>query len=181
MNDLMIDIETLGSGPRSCIATLGAARFDIDTGNVLETFYRRIDIDDAMRYNVEMDAPTVLWWMEQSDEAREELLDEDRVSLADAVHDFEQFYTINDRLWAKSPQFDLVILKHSIRAVGGSVYWHFVNERDVRTLAGLFPDVAGLVAEPDVKHHALQDCYYQAAVVSTIHQHIKKAGLLSPA
>lgn len=70
MRDVMLDLETMGNGPRAAIVAIGAVEFDLDTGAVGERFYTPVDLATSVSLGGEMDASTVLWWMQQSDEAR---------------------------------------------------------------------------------------------------------------
>jgi DNA polymerase III epsilon subunit-like protein len=47
MIDVMLDLETMGNGPRAAIVAIGAVEFDPDTGTVGERFYRAVDLATA--------------------------------------------------------------------------------------------------------------------------------------
>ena len=68
MSNLMLDIETLGTGPNSVILSIGAVEFD-ETG-VISKFYEAIDPESCTDWGLQIDARTVLWWMDQNDAAR---------------------------------------------------------------------------------------------------------------
>jgi DNA polymerase III epsilon subunit-like protein len=67
----MVDIETLGTKPSSTILSIGAVFFDIETGELGERFYMNID----PKQDRSIDPSTVMWWMVQSSEARNSLVD----------------------------------------------------------------------------------------------------------
>jgi hypothetical protein len=63
-------------------------------------------------------------------------------------------------VWANSPTFDLSILHFAYQAKGVECPWNFRQERDVRTLAAICPDVKRV--EPEIKHNAESDARAQA-------------------
>ena len=64
MADLMIDIETVGTGPEACILTIAAQTFDpLGTGYHTQQFYARIDPDSQPDRNIEQG--TIEWWATQ--------------------------------------------------------------------------------------------------------------------
>jgi hypothetical protein len=75
MQDVMIDLETLGTSPRSCFVTAGAIRFCSKTGAVApieEGLYYRIEWDLRRR---SVDPDTLQWWMSQGEAAQKALTD----------------------------------------------------------------------------------------------------------
>jgi hypothetical protein len=73
MNHLMVDLETMGNGPYAPVISIGAVFFDPNTGETGEEFSVNISLESSMRYRARPDASTILWWMEQSEEARKSL------------------------------------------------------------------------------------------------------------
>ncbi|MEN3257234.1 3'-5' exonuclease [Sodalis endosymbiont of Spalangia cameroni] len=71
MNNVMLDIETLGKKAGCPIVSVAAVMFAPATGRVGQTFYERIDYQAALKYG-EPEEGTLLWWQKQSDEARHE-------------------------------------------------------------------------------------------------------------
>jgi len=70
MLDVMLDLETMGTGPNAAIVAIGAVEFDLQTGTVGERFYRVADLESSVECGGVIDASTVMWWLKQSDEAR---------------------------------------------------------------------------------------------------------------
>ena len=77
--DIMLDIETLATGPNSVVITLGAIRFDPFTNDEesiegdsirMDTFYRRIDPESFIWPTAEIDDTTLAWWAKQSKEVQ---------------------------------------------------------------------------------------------------------------
>ncbi|WP_250663324.1 3'-5' exonuclease, partial [Escherichia coli] len=73
MNHLMVDLETMGNGPYAPVISIGAVFFDPNTGETGEEFSVNISLESSMRYRARPDASTILWWLEQSEEARKSL------------------------------------------------------------------------------------------------------------
>jgi len=67
MNNIMLDLETMGNGNNAAIIAIGAVKFDQD---ITDRFYKTIDLDSSVDVGLEIDPSTVLWWMKQGDDAR---------------------------------------------------------------------------------------------------------------
>jgi len=59
MNNLMIDLETMGTGPNSLVIAIGAVFFEPETGELGEEFYINIDWQSGIDAGLEMNADTV--------------------------------------------------------------------------------------------------------------------------
>ena len=71
MNDVMIDIETLGKGHNAAVIAIGAVFFNPLTGETGEQFYQKIDPNDAALYG-QTDGSTMAWWSKQDPAAKAE-------------------------------------------------------------------------------------------------------------
>ena len=60
---VMVDIETLGTGPTSVVLSIGVFSQQF-------TFHEYVDIDSQLTYGAQVNADTILWWMKQREEAR---------------------------------------------------------------------------------------------------------------
>ncbi|EJE0690466.1 3'-5' exoribonuclease, partial [Salmonella enterica subsp. enterica serovar Newport] len=76
MKHLMIDLETMDNKPTAAITAIGAVLFNPETGEMGETFYRRISLTSSVDYDCTMGADTVLWWLRQSIEAKSEIIND---------------------------------------------------------------------------------------------------------
>ena len=165
----MLDLETLGTRPGCVILTLGAVKFDPyslrepDSG-----IYFRVDVDEQTALGREVQEDTLNWWLNQSEDIREEALGEqDRVSLTTLYRDLNKFLVGVDNIWAQGPLFDFAILENLYRQCGWPTPWQYWQIRDSRTLFGVHGD-------PRVKgkaglHNALEDCVSQAVAVQEIY------------
>jgi hypothetical protein len=182
MKDIMVDLETLGTGPRSAIIQIGAVEFDRHTGEIGEPFLVSVAQDfyeDAEHHGFVKDVETVAWWEKQSAAARSALTI-NKVSTPFIAMDkfgewidstgFEASYDRSKGLiWANPPQFDLVILRHAaVKAYGDGdqVWWKYPQETCVRTLKNLVAPVdLGPAADLLIPHRADHDAIRQAMQV----------------
>jgi len=160
MRDLMVDIETLGTKPGSVILSIGAVAFDALTGEIGEEFYASINPASATHAGLTIDAATVQWWMEQSEEARRSAFAGGR-QIGGVLAEFSTYIrrASADRVWAKPPSFDLLLIESAFRACGMETPWDYRSPRDCRTLF----DLTG-TTQPSVgiAHNALDDAKAQA-------------------
>ena len=70
MQNLMIDLETMGTNPQAAIVAIGAVEFSLTSGELGREFYKVVDLASSMEAGGIVDPGTVLWWLRQSDEAR---------------------------------------------------------------------------------------------------------------
>lgn len=172
MRDVMVDIETLGGKPGSVVASIGAVYFGDD--GLGHEFYRVVDVLDSLLAGLRVDDDTLAWWRGQSTEAKAALRAQDaRRSLDEALQDFSRFMDQHSgpewtRVWAKGPDFDLVLLQAAYEAAGQKIPWKYRNARDVRTVLGLV-DISSVVIPHAGKHHALADARFQAQQVIAAH------------
>jgi hypothetical protein len=73
MQDVMLDLETMGNGPNAAIVAVGAIEFDAATNTLGQRFYRGVNLETAVAEGGVIDASTVMWWLRQSDEARKDI------------------------------------------------------------------------------------------------------------
>jgi hypothetical protein len=162
---IMIDLETLGTNPRSPIVSIGAKAFSLTDGELEEEFYQKVDIAcyDKMKDDFVVDYDTIKWWSTQSNFG--ETLRGDLHSLQNALTDFLRWVNVfnNVQVWAQGQDFDFPVLKHAFTVCGMEVPWKFWNQRDTRTVYSLVP--RHKLSKPVVAHNALQDCKNQIKVL----------------
>lgn len=135
--DIMIDLETLDTKDSTAILTIAAQAFNIEAGEVCPVnFYARLNYERQIQEGRTISVDTALWWGQQSEEAREEAFG-GHMSLWEALVNLRKYFEkhcYTDRhVWSKAPVFDLATLKHAYNENEQEVYWHYSNERDVRT------------------------------------------------
>lgn len=72
---LMLDIETMGNESFSSIVSIGALEFDIETGKTGKEFYVNVDLQSCMDLGLIVNASTIMWWLNQNEQARKDLTD----------------------------------------------------------------------------------------------------------
>lgn len=160
---VMIDIEALGTSPRAPLLALGAVAIDA-SGRGLSSFYRAVKPSLSPPY--EPGFGTLVWWTQQSEEARAVFSDPNAVGADIFSILFTRWWgehaDENTKLWAKPPRFDVAILEHTLRHYV-SIPWGHRNVLCFRTLIHL-KDPKGVCQPPfiGVEHNALSDAERQA-------------------
>ncbi|EAO5288861.1 3'-5' exoribonuclease [Salmonella enterica] len=187
MNNVMVDIETTGTAHHSAITSAAASVFNPLTGEICAEKYIKFKWkEDCKICGGKIDADTVEWWMKQSSEARAELITCDRqLSPFDALMRLFDFIRkhcdeIPVYVWAKSPSFDLSLIKDAAERCGipaEMIPWKFRNERDVRTIEGIGAqlNIPLPYGKKDVTHHALADVRGQISNVATVMSFLSEA------
>ena len=182
MPDVMLDLETMGTRPDSPIVAIGAVTFDVDTYTIGQHFYARVDLQSAVDLGARMDPSTVIWWMQQSDDARREITSGNRFHINEALQDFENWlreYTgpvTATKIWGNGATFDNVILKeHYLRSSPNiEPPWKFWNDRCFRTVAARYANI-----EKDERkgthHKAIDDAIFQVEHLFKIRRVLKGA------
>lgn len=158
MNNIMLDLETMGSSSTSAIVTIGACYFG--DKKIGKTFYCKIDLKSAMKYGT-VDAATILWWLKQDENARKEIYEKkDAISLPEALKKFSIFCKPDSIIWGCGSDFDNTILCNAYRNADMKLPWKYYNNRCFRTLKNL--SKIKDFQENNDKHNALSDAIYQA-------------------
>lgn len=158
---LMLDLETMGTKSNSAILSIGAVEFDILTGKTGKEFYRNISLQSCISLGLKVDADTIMWWMQQSDDARNSLTERKVVSIQQALIDFKEFCSKEYQIWGNPARFDCGILLNAYNKAGMPIPWDFRKERCVRTLVSFNPEIKNNLEFTGIAHNALADCYHQ--------------------
>lgn len=157
--DIMIDIETCGTGVDACILTIAAQCFDpLDRATLYNDrfYYARVDPDSQPDRNISQG--TIDWWATQPKQAQEEAFgSEGRIALKQALEELHRLTWHCKRTWANGPTFDMNILEHAYKSYNMVLPWQYYNVRDARTVYSLCPNLNKYPAS----HHALEDCRRQ--------------------
>lgn len=164
MQDVMVDLETMGNGPQAAIIAIGAVEFDTSTGEIGERFYTVVDLASAVEAGGVMDASTVLWWMQQGDAARAAFA-RGGEHIAVALQKFaawmeNRWKKADVRVWGNGAAFDNVILGSAYRRNGTPQPWEFWNDRCYRTMKAQNPTVK--MQRNGTHHNAVDDAEAQA-------------------
>ncbi|EGT0677863.1 MULTISPECIES: exonuclease [Citrobacter] len=182
---LMVDLETMGSGPDAPIVSIGAVFFAPSTGTTGAEFYQVVSLDSSMSFGMKPDASTIQWWLKQSSEARSAILVDGAMGLREVLELLADFIVENAangshtvQLWGNGCSFDNVILRRAYALTETPFAVPFWNDRDVRTMVELGKSV-GINPRFDIPfegdmHNALSDARHQVKYVSAIWQHLTK-------
>ncbi len=175
--DIMIDLETLDTKNSTAIASIAAQAFNIETGEVCpDIFYATLNYERQIQEGRTISVDTMLWWGNQSEEAKEEAFG-GKMPLWEALIELRRYFAkycyADRRVWAKSPVFDLAVLKHAYDELEQEAYWHYSNERDVRTYLW---SAIHLIDPTDDKttHISRQDVADQISQVCHVYQLINR-------
>ena len=175
---VMIDIETLGKTPESVVLSVGAAVMDMETFAIVDKKYWVMDLKEQKNRR-SIDAETVMWWMQQSDDARAAfrnlIPNTNAITFKDELQAlFNQYNT--KTVWANGTNFDIPILSNYIYSyfMGPGdevdlVPWNY-RWQDMRSLATVMASVMPYNStfysqHASVAHNALDDAVRQAEYV----------------
>ena len=167
LNNVMVDLETLGRRAGCVILSVGAVKFDPRTGfvDMDNTFYKSITIESAMRYGLTIDPDTLRWWMRQTKEAQAVVNDPEAVSIQAALVQFAEWVDEDGnyddvKMWGNGASFDNPILSAGFAAVDIIQPWQFWNDRCYRTKKAEHREVP--FNRVGLAHNALDDAVSQA-------------------
>lgn len=173
---IMVDIETLDTGEKAAVASIGAKAFDPKTGVVLpDQFEATLSIkqQEGIR-SINID--TVLWWMKQSKEAQERTFGGNRNDVNQALRMFATFCAVpwssgatygpkQVFIWGNGNTFDNVILRSLFKDFNVAFPCDYRNDLDHRTLKFIATNAGVALLDYDktkVAHTALDDATFQA-------------------
>lgn len=166
--DIMIDLETMGSGPDAAIVSIGACAMSVERG-IYSQFYSPVSLKSSVKHGGRIDADTVLWWLRQSEAARASLTDPAAppTHIIQALGDLSDWMgslapEVNDRrVWGNGADFDLPILASAYRGIGEAAPWPYFGSRCFRTIKNLHRHIPA-PARHGTHHQALDDAVHQA-------------------
>lgn len=176
--DVMVDIETLGNKSDSTIFQISASGFDITTGLSINSFNGIADIEQNKTMNVTGD--TLKWWLNTDADLLKKLLNKGEGSSEDLLRQFQKWllHMVENNevyLWGNGILFDNNLIRTQFEVLGMVYPIFFRNDRDVRTIVELAAMKTGRT-EKEIKadyndpsltaHNAMDDVYYQIALVS---------------
>jgi len=171
---ISIDLETLSTAPDAFIVAIGAARFDPMADGIVDSFYTAVDLNNSafIAKRFRMDPATIGWWLHsERAAARDALKSGSCVDLLSALEGFGLWVGETPLpVWGNGATFDNVVLTNAYKALGMDVPWTYKDDRCLRTLRALAPDVR--VENVGTAHHALDDAVTQALLVQAIVKHL---------
>jgi hypothetical protein len=174
--NVMLDLETFGNTTDSVVVAIGAVSFSRDgISEKKDSFYINVDPADCQKHGLTISASTVLWWLEQSEEARIAITKPDKTPLKEALAAFSDWMkhlfhgteatddnSKNVNVWGNGSDFDNKLLSTAYEKIGlgDSVPWNFRNNRCYRTIKNLYPNIK--MQRSGDHHNALDDAESQA-------------------
>lgn len=174
MKHVSLDLETMGTDPGDAIMSIGAVQFQLDRPLLGDRFYRVINLKSCQEVGLTIKADTLMWWLGQSEAARNAIMVPAQTSLFTALQEFADWLKNNgtELIWGHGAAFDPVLLAAAYRASGMPVPWTYRATRDTRTIHDAsfwWPDLewtrqTRLLELPGdrIEHHALHDAVMQA-------------------
>lgn len=165
---VMLDLETMGTSTNAAIIAIGAVKFMPEQG-VTDKFYRIVALQSCVDAGMEIDAATVMWWMQQSEQAREQFK-RTSISIQQALLDFTDWLKNDSPLiWGNGAAFDNAVLSNAYKKCFQSQPWKFWDDRCYRTVKNMHPDVK--MKRKGVYHCAVDDAESQALHLCRILSH----------
>lgn len=163
MQNVMIDIETMGRTPGCPVMSIGAVYFNMD-GSIGDEFYSSMGFNGLSVGKV--DSETARWWSEQSTDAKLSLISGSDIPLNVAI-ELSSFIKNDVKVWGNGSVFDISILDKWYEMLGIDSPWSFWNVRDVRTVVDVMKINPREFDFCGVKHNALDDAIHQVKYMTS--------------
>lgn len=173
-NQVMLDLETMGTDENFVILSVGMVKFNIDTGEIGNKLHLKISINDSLKKGFKIDGNTLIWWLNNDKKAKEMINKGEKFSINNTLDYISEFLNKDLEIWAKSPSFDCNLLKSYYQKLNRNIPWNFRNQQDVRTLINLNKKLYEEITK-DVKitHDAIDDCINQINYYHQIYKSLK--------
>lgn len=159
MNDLMIDIETMGNTHDSVMIQLAGIYFNRDTGALQNEFCECIDLQSCLEYGFVTDESTQKWWQEQNQDILSFILSNGK-PVYDVMKSFSDFANVNHiNVWSHAT-FDFVIVQNYLKTLKLKPM-PYRGAMDIRTLVSLSGINLKKYDWKEKTHDALDDCRFQ--------------------
>jgi len=175
-DNIMLDLETMGKRPSAPIIYIGAVAFNLEERAIGPIFEAPVHLVSSVASGAVLEADTVLWWMEQSDEARARiLLAKPNYTLNWGLVKFSEFCReLCDKqllkMWGNGSDFDNVILRESYERLSMVAPWEFWNSKCYRNKKQEVPDLR--IVREGIKHTAVDDAMSQVKHLFAIYDHL---------
>ena len=180
MIHVMLDLETMGTAMTSAIVSIGAVEFDPNSTRFGTSFHEHILLKSAVKAGFTLDPDTVIWWLNQSDDARSRLTrgQVGADTVVDALQRFSGWLgTLAPKkervIWGNGAAFDNALLASAYARTGLELPWEFYNDACYRTIKNLHPEIK--IVREGVHHDARDDAISQAKHLQAINASLKGA------
>ncbi len=182
-SDLMIDLETLGTGPDAVIVSIGAVFFDIEKGTLGPTFEMVLDIQSEMGLGRKIDADTLRWWFSQENAAKK-VFHEKATDPVKVLELFSYFCQTNStpkmlKAWGNGSTFDITLMESLYKTYARVHPWGYNGVMDLRTFRRFVADGAPVI-KTGTNHNALDDAISQAKFVLEYYKRSQDAKNVRP-
>lgn len=154
MNHILLNLRSLSPLSNGVIISIGAVRFDLNTGKRKATFHQNITIQSCLDIGLEIRGSVMTWWLQQPEKVHKDLLT-NQVDIKQALNLFSEFVTKDDYIWSNSARFNCGLLENAYTKINKPICWDYLKERDLKTLFNIFH-----IEKPnDNQYNVLEDCY----------------------
>jgi hypothetical protein len=169
-DDVMLDLETLGTLPTAPVVSVGACCFDVKSKTIGRTFYMPVRLESAQLAHASVG--TLQWWLKQSEQARAVFSQPGAMTLPYVLAGFRDFLcrtgpamrgqATDVRVWGNGADFDNAILANAYGE--DQLPWRFFNSRCYRTAINLLDEARRwrIDRSAGTHHNALDDAIAQA-------------------
>jgi hypothetical protein len=173
LRDLMVDLETWGTGPGCIIRSIGAVAFDRYSGQLGDEFYAVVTEKSCKKLKLFREPGTEAWWNKPEQEhANRQLVEAvDQLDIKEALTRFTSFFR-NARtqfVWSQGNNFDEPIISYTYRKLEMEPPWKFWDSRDTRTAYDMAEFNPRTIRRMGTYHNALDDAKHQVECVYRAH------------
>lgn len=168
-NQVMIDIETLGTGFDSIVTSIAAVAFnETDIDSESNSYFHNLPIAVQAEAGRKISQETWNWWAEQNinpmtvptngNEIKPYLIE-----LSSFLNKLSQKGEL--KIWSNPPSFDIKILEDMYNQYDLPIPWNFRQLCDVRTVKTALGENRYKEFQNENPHSAIDDCKYQIQIV----------------
>lgn len=169
MNDICIDIETLGTTPDSVIISIGAVKFSFEDDEI-ETFKQNVDPVSCKKLGMVTQKSTIQFWADQPIEVQKSVMT-NQTDIKYALLGLNNFigeYSSQNRIWCQGVAFDIPILEWAYRESVIPCPWRYFQIYDTRTIINLSGIDWKNYSRIGDHHDSIGDCLTQIKAIKEI-------------
>lgn len=169
MQDVMTDIEAMGTGNFGMITQIGACYFDMSSGEIGDKFSVNISMENSFKEGFVIDPGAVKFWLNETNRT---FLGGQLLSVREALGKYHGFVSKADRMW--SHLFDFVLIQQAMEKTNLHLL-KWKKWRDINTLV----DLSGIKHDKTDNirqgaHDGLSDAIYQVGYCVKAYNKIKE-------
>jgi len=167
--EIIVDIETLGTGKDTVVLSIGMVNFNLNDEDNYDTleedgrvFYAVLDAQDQIdNYRRTVTFDTMKFWIEQDRNAQRMVFNAKQFPVVDVLEAINRWVGKSEpNLWGNGATFDNVILRSLFEDYGVPFFTPFWNDMDLRTLKYLSGNSKPKIPR-GIAHNALEDAKYE--------------------